>query len=464
LQPTDLPSFADLQSERKVLAAMVHSETACIEGISRLTEDHFTTDLHKKIFSLITDLYTSNILPTYAAFLREAQKTGLVDCPVRLKEVEAALRSWQYADDLQSFKYWVNAIIEHSKARAYASVLNRQRAALADRGTKDIDATVDETIDALARISIGSEEDEFEDGETIGAKLEKLIAEKIAKFQEQQAIGEMTLEGIPTGFKKLDELTLGYKPGDLVVLAAKTGHGKTSFALQTAKQVAIDKKLPVLYVNTEMSKEIVYQRLCSIISQVPFYLIRQGALNDLDQTRVNKAIKAITDSPIYMGYAPNLTPAKCVVLGKKAKIQKDIKMLIIDYIGRMEKIDSSLKEWQVLEQIAKRMKLLAQETEIPVLVLAQLNEDGTLQGSRRIKNECDILLKLFPLTGEETAEYKSKYRNANYRLYVDKNRDGESDKNIALHFEKAILHINCALPFEETSDYSDLGEIKGVTL
>jgi len=462
LQPTDLPSFADLQSERKVLAAMVHSEAACIEGISRLTEEHFTTDLHKRIFSLITDLYTSNILPTYAAFLREAQKTGLIDCPLRLKEVETVLRSWEYADSLQTFKYWANTVIKHSKAQTYTSILNRQKAALVDRGAKDIDLTIEETIDSLARISIGNEEDEFEDGKTIGAKLEKLIAEKIAKFQEQQVIGEMTLEGIPTGFKKLDELTLGYKPGDLIVLAAKTGHGKTSFALQTAKQVAIDEKLPVLYVNTEMSKEIVYQRLCSIISQVPFYLIRQGALNDLDQTRINKAVKAITNSPIYMGYTPNLTPARSVVLGKKAKIQKDVKMLIIDYIGRMEKITPDLKEWQVLEQVAKRMKLLAQELEIPVLVLAQLNEDGTLQGSRRIKNECDILLKLFPLTGEEAAEYRSKYHNANYRLYVDKNRDGESDKNIALHFEKAILHINCAEPVVDSNDYSDLGEIRGV--
>lgn len=440
-------NLADLLSERKVLSGATHSEPFCIEVISQLEADDFTDQLHRALFELIADTYKKGTFPSYGILLKEAQGTGLLASLGRLEEIKYALTDWGYTDNIQ---YWIDELTGASKAQAFNSVLRRYQATLADHGKKDIDTNLAGIINDIFQIDLGRTKDEFEDGAAISAQLEELIAQKIARFNEASLSGNTVLEGLSTGFKKLDELTLGYKPGDLIVLGAQTGHGKTAFALQTAKTIAVDQGNPVLYINTEMSKETVYQRLCGVISGVPYYRIRQGSLAPDEQAKVSRAIETIKTSPFIHSYSPHLTPVRCVVLGKKAKIQKQVEMIIVDYIGRMEKYDPKMQEWQVLEQVAKSMKLLAQELKIPVLVLAQLNEDGSLQGAKRIKNECDLLLKLGPLSKEEIdKKYSGRYTDANYKLYIDKNRDGEPDKNIALHYDKPVQQIRSATPKDD---------------
>lgn len=437
-------NLADLLSERKVLSGATHSETACIDVISQLEANDFTDQLHRTLFELIVDTYKKGTFPSYGIFLKEAQGAGLIASIGKLEEIKYALTDWAYTDKIQ---YWINELITTSKARAFSSVLRRYQAELADYGKKAIDNTLAGIINDISQIDQGRTKDEFEDGAVISAQLEELIAQKIVRFTEASISGNTVLEGLTTGFNKLDELTLGYKPGDLIVLGAQTGHGKTAFALQTAKTIAVDQGNPVLYINTEMTKETVYQRLCGVISGVPYYRIRQGSLAPDEQVKVSRAIEKIKTSQFIHSYSPHLTPVRCVVLGKKARIQKRVEMIIVDYIGRMEKYDPKMQEWQVLEQVAKSMKLLAQELKIPVLVLAQLNEDGSLQGAKRIKNECDLLLKLGPLSKEEIEKkYSGKYIDANYKLYIDKNRDGEPEKNIALHYDKPVQQIKSANP------------------
>ena len=84
-------------------------------------------------------------------------------------------------------------------------------------------------------------------------------------------------------------------------------------------------------------------------------------------------------------------------MARKAKIQRNIKLLILDYVGRMEKVQKGMDEWQVLEQIVKSIKLLAQNLGIACLVLVQLTPTGELQGAKRMENECDLMLKMIPV-------------------------------------------------------------------
>ena len=146
----------------------------------------------------------------------------------------------------------------------------------------------------------------------------------------------------------------------------------------------------------------------------------------------------LSNSGFYSYPCPNLTPDKIVSIGRKFKAQYDIKMLILDYVGRMEKMTANYAEWQILEQIVKTQKMLAQNLEIAVMCLVQLNEDGTLQGARRMKNECDLMLKMVPVSNEEIEQNEKlrKFRDVNYRLIVDKNRDGKSGIDIMIHFDK----------------------------
>ena len=111
--------------------------------------------------------------------------------------------------------------------------------------------------------------------------------------------------------------------------------------------------------------------------------------------------------------------------------------MITDYIGRMEKYDPRFQEWQMLEQIIKTQKMLAQNLQIAVMCLVQLNPDGTLQGAKRMKNECDLMLKLSPIPREDLVEDENlkKYVNPNYYIVIEKNRDGRSGVRIPIQFD-----------------------------
>lgn len=441
--------YSDSEAERRVLSALTNSESACIEAFTQLESKDFADPLHQDIFDLALSIYSGGHQPNAAIVMREGMMLGLINGQEQAEAVNYVISGFVDSD----IQYWINKVSDASKGRAFSEVLRRYQESTGG----DIDETLGQAIGDLSLISAGKGKNEFEDGPMVADCLEKLMQAKEAKYEEARLTGKIVMDGLPTGYAKLDQVTLGYKPGDLIVLGAQTGHGKTAFALQTSKVIAVEHINQLLYINTEMSKELIYMRLAANIAGIPFYNVRQGNLieNVADRGRFNAAIKSIRRSGFIHKYSPDLTPARCIMDARKAKIQKKIDMIIIDYVGRMEKHDPKMQEWQVLEQIVKSQKILAQELQIPIMILAQLNPDGTLQGAKRIKNECDMLLKLMPIDKDEAGTY-AEYANANYRIYVDKNRDGDSDLNVPLYFDKAIQRL-------ETARFKQNETFKGVT-
>jgi len=118
-------------------------------------------------------------------------------------------------------------------------------------------------------------------------------------------------------------------------------------------------------------------------------------------------------------------------------------LVILDYVGRMDRVNKDAKEWEELHQICKTLKTIAQELDVAVIVLAQLNDDGALQAAKRMRNEADILIKLIPMSNDEAVEALSKgYKvAADYWVYLDKNRDGQGEVFIPVKFEKNKLQV-----------------------
>ena len=226
------------------------------------------------------------------------------------------------------------------------------------------------------------------------------VERRFLRFREiQEFIKGNSLDGL-AGFDSLNRITLGYKPGDLIILGAQTGHGKTAFALHTAKAVAVDQGVNMLYLNTEMSRQQIALRWGSILSSIEHDRIRIGDISENELSMILNGYSRLRSSGFYSYPCPNLTPEKTISIARKFKTQKKISLMIIDYIGRMEKYDPRFQEWQMLEQIIKTQKMLAQNLQIAVMCLVQLNPDGTLQGAKRMKNECDLMLKLSPIPRE----------------------------------------------------------------
>lgn len=427
--------IVDLESERRVLSCMIHSEEACIEAYNSLASSDFYSPKHATIFDLVSSLFEREIKPTFVELLKEGHILGVFTNPKDIEELKYIAE--HYIDD-ENIKYWIKKVKDKSKIRRFERFLRKSYQILSEEQDKDIESllmSAEEELTNLTALEIDDKIDTPLDLANLGYDE---VERRFIKYKEIKELnkGIIPLEGLPTGFDNLNHITLGYKPGDLIILGAQTGHGKTAFALHTAKAVAVDHNYNVLYLNTEMSREQIALRWGSILSGIEHDRIRRGEINESELSRIFNGYSRLRDSGFYSYPCPNLTPEKTISVARKFKAQKNISLMIIDYVGRMEKHDPKLQEWQILEQIVKTQKMLAQNLKIAIVCLVQLNPDGSLQGAKRMKNECDLMLKFSPIPKEDLEDDElKKYVNPNYYITIEKNRDGRSGVKIPVVFD-----------------------------
>ena len=435
-------NFTDTESERRVLSTMMHNETACIETLDTLTDNDFTTSFHRDLFLLIQSLYIRNIRPTYVEILKEGDKLGFVKGMETLDALKYIADNYI---DTENLHYWLNEVKNATKGRATVELLKKYTYAV-NKDNLNITDLITNMGSEVYNLAVESSTEKIDTPQEIADLGVALLLERVEKYRRMQEdaklLGEVPLEGVPTGINSLDRMTLGLKPGDLAILGAQTGHGKTAFALNVAKASALDFGANILYVNTEMSRQQIARRWGAILSEVALSQIQAGSVTDIQRETVVQAYNRLARSGFYPISMPNLTPAKLEILARKGKMQHDIRLLILDYVGRMDKITADMQEWQVLEQILKGTKILAQTLEIAVLVLVQLNPDGTLQGAKRMENECDLMLKLLPVSEEGKGKMEEamgkRFTDFNYRVFINKARDTESGINIPISFNKTV--------------------------
>ncbi len=428
----------DLESERRVLSAMLYSEDACIEAYSTLASSDFYSPKHATIFDLTCSLYEREVRPTFVELLKEAHSLKILTNPKDIEELKYITE--HYIDD-GNVKYWIKNIKDKARLRTFELFLRRSYQNLLERQEPnlDVEQVLMEAEEELTNLTALEIDDTVDTPSEVAKLGYDEVERRFTRFKEIKELhkGILPLDGLPTGFDNLNHITLGYKPGDLIILGAQTGHGKTAFALHTAKAIAVEAGKNLLYLNTEMSREQVALRWGSILSGIEHDRIRSGDISETELSMVYRGYSRLRESGFYSYPCPNLTPEKTISIARKFKAQKNIDIMIVDYVGRMDKIDPKLQEWQILEQIVKTQKLLAQNLNIAVMCLVQLNPDGSLQGAKRMKNECDLMLKLSPISKNELEENEElrKYLNPNYYIFIDKNRDGRSGVSIPINFD-----------------------------
>lgn len=442
--------ITDHEAEDRIISAMMHSETAIIDCVSLINENDFHKPLNRDIYGIIMALYGRGVIPTYVEVIKESMSMGLIKTAKDAEEIQYI--AGKHIND-HNIGYWADRVRTAAKGRK-AQQLVRVFDEQIERPTVDVNQVVRDLGAEFIALAMDAETETIDSAADVAKYGVQLVSDNCEKWRamkdEDKMFGDIPLEGVTTGIPKLDELTLGYKPGDLIILGAQTGHGKTAYALNAALASYYNSNHPVLYVNTEMSRKQIAYRWAAILSDIPINRIRTGNLRDEEIQTVTNALASFAQSNFYTSYIPNLTPEKLQALARKSKLQHGIELLIIDYVGRMDTSNPKYDEWQVLYNIVKSQKLLAQNLEIACIVLVQLNPDGTLQGAKRMKNECDLMLKLLPLCedlkdeeqrGKAQDKYESKYgtkyKPFNYFLWIDKSRDSESGFSIPMVFTGA---------------------------
>lgn len=425
---------------------MLHSDSDAtrLEILDAISDKDFADPFTRDIFLLSQSLFIEGIRPTTVEIFKEGMKYGYIKSQQDREKI--AEISQHYIDD-DNISYWIGKVRDASKGRALQRFTKKLTHGLS-KETTDIPELIREASGELFALAMDAEAGRTLTGKDLAKYGKELIKERVEAYrkakQDERFPGELPLEGVPTGLPTIDKLSLGYKPGDLILLAAQTGHGKTAFAINTARAVCIEAGRKMHYINTEMSKKQLVYRWGSVLSGEIMQQLRVGSLTNAQMEKVLDAFDSLAQAGFYADTETSPTPAKVDILARKAKMQYGIELMCLDYVGRMEKLERGKEEWQVLEQIVKSQKQLAQDQEIAVMILAQLNDDGSLQGAKRMRNECDMIFKLLPakkglkvdLSQSAIEEIlKKKFEQFNYVIYVDKARDFETGRYIPLVFD-----------------------------
>lgn len=362
-----------LEVEQAVLGAILLERDALAKVTDALRAEIFYKPAHQEIFNAAVELFHNGEpvdLHTLTQALRRLGTLQQVGGPVYLAELT------QHVASAANVEFHARILVQKFIQRELIQVCSELQLDAYD-DTKDVFETLNEAEQKLYGLSGDNLRREAESMKSLGEKVEERLQE-LAKRK-----GGLT--GISSGYSQLDRLTSGWQKSDLVILAARPGMGKTAFALNLARNAAMDANTPVLLFSLEMGATQLAQRLVAAEAEIDSQRMRTGQLDDYMWTQLHDRVGKLSAAPIYIDDTPGLNVydlrAKC----RRLKADKGIGMVMIDYLQLMsgDGNKNSNRE-QEISKISRSLKMLAKELDIPVLALSQLSRAvETRSGDKR---------------------------------------------------------------------------------
>ncbi len=210
--------------------------------------------------------------------------------------------------------------------------------------------------------------------------IREVLTASFDRLDELQKMGD-GLRGIPTGFKGLDDLLAGMQDSNLIILAARPGVGKSAFALNIARHVAVEKQLPVCIFSLEMSKEELVDRLLVRQGLIDSWKLKTGRLSETDFAALSEAMGVLAEAPLYIDDTPGLTVTELRTKARRMLSERDIRLILVDYLQLMHGYTKDNRVQEVSE-ISQGLKNLARELKVPVLAAAQLSRAMEARGGK----------------------------------------------------------------------------------
>ncbi|EFG48069.1 replicative DNA helicase [Brevibacterium mcbrellneri ATCC 49030] len=363
----------DLDAETSVLGSMMLSKDAIADVVENLRGEDFYKPAHETIYDVILDLYASGEPADAVTVSNALSKSGDL----------ARIGGAAYLHTLiQSVPTSANAIFYAEIVRELA-LLRR----LVTAGTRivqmgyDAQGDTDDLINrAQSEIYQVTERRSSEDYVRLSEVLQPTVEEI-----ERSGSHDGDTAGVPTGFFEFDELTNGLHPGQMIVIAARPGVGKSTLALDFARSAAIDHGQTTVIFSLEMGRLELTTRLLSAESGIPLQKLRQGKLDDErgDWTTLANTMGKINDAPLFIDDSPNMALTEIRAKCRRLKQQHDLKMVVIDYLQLMTSGKRVESRQQEVSEFSRSLKLLAKELEVPVIALSQLNRSSEQRNDKR---------------------------------------------------------------------------------
>ncbi|MFK7738036.1 MAG: replicative DNA helicase [Pirellulaceae bacterium] len=445
----------DVSAEIAVLGSILLMPDVCDDLVMILKADDFYDDANRKLYEHVTAMVDMN------------QKIDVTLLVNRLKSSDdyEAVGGSAYLAKL------ANDVPNAAHAVYYAEIVRSKSTLrrLIEAGTSILRDAYEESRDpkellsqAEQRVFQIQDERSSQSANSINDLLKEAMERIDSRMKGTHAVG-----GVDSHFTDYDQMSGGLHNGELIILAARPSMGKTAFALNVASNVALIGNAPVLFVSLEMSGIELADRLLCSVAEVNGHRLRNGTISQEDRKRlVSKAIE-VSNAPLYVDDSPSRTVSEISAVARRIKQRdKSLGLIVIDYLQLIEPDNSRDPRQEQVAKIARRLKGMAREQEVPVLCLSQLNrqaEDSKdhrprlshLRESGAIEQDADVVMFVhreeYYHRGDEAAQYAGQAE-----IIIAKQRNGPIGE-IELIWEKEFTRFRdrAAERHSEFDNYSE---------
>lgn len=435
----------NIEAEASLLSAILMDNRILDDVVDVLAPSDFYRTAHRIIFRAVVELAGKSEpidLVTLANILKDRGELETVGGAIYLAklidEVPLAVNAGHYAKIIHD-KATLRRLIE----KGYAIIKN------CFNDQENVDEIIDYAEGCIFEVS------------------EKKIKPSFFEVKELLKGGYETLElceknkgiptGVPTGFKQLDSLTSGFQNSDLIILAARPSMGKTAFALNIARNAAVESNIPVAFFSLEMAKEQLVMRLLFSEARLNATRLRDGFITKQDWEILNQAGCTLHEAPIYIDDSTENSALSIRAKARRLKMEIGLGLVVIDYLQLMKITRPNERRDLDISEISRSLKGLAKELQIPVVALSQLNRQlekrddkrprlSDLRESGSLEQDADVVAFIHREEVFKKSEDKAPYEGK-AELIVAKQRNGPTD-SLPLAFLKSYSRFE-NLAFEE---------------
>ena len=411
----------DTLAEQAVLGSMLSDKEAVQTALETLGPEDFYREDNKEIFAAMQDIYTVGKEVDIITVGEQLKLRGTLE---RVGGTQNLATLIDNVPTTSNVARYVEIVKQKSLSRSIIKV-NNDILKIAYDQTEDVDSILEQAEKNIFDIAQNRNTKDY----AIMKDILITTLDNIEKMQNKKT----RLSGMESGFYDLDEKISGLNNSDLIIVAARPAMGKSAFVLNIATYVAMHNKVPVMIFNLEMSKEQLANRILSGEAEVDNKKIANGDLSPDEYVKVAEGMNRLAGTQLYIDDSSVLSPSEIRAKCRKAKLEKNIGLVIVDYLQLMEAKSPSGSRQQEISEISRGLKILAKELDVPVIALSQLSRAtearadhkpmlSDLRESGSIEQDADIVLFI-----HRDDYYDQESENKNMaEIIVAKNRHGET--------------------------------------
>jgi replicative DNA helicase len=384
----------NLEAEKSVLGAILIHNEAFNHAAELLDSRDFFRDAHRRIFDRMVALSERGDAIDFVTLKEELSRGG------DLEEVGGPAYIASLADGVPrsaNVEYYAKIVKEKSTLRSLIHSANKILTE-AYEAEEEPDLLLDEAERAIFAIAEGRIRAGF-------VPLRDLVQSSFTTIEKlQQSKGAVT--GVPSGFHDLDEMTTGFQPGDLVIVAARPSMGKTSLVLNMAQYVGTATDKTVGLFSLEMSKEQLFMRMLTAEARIDAHRFRSGHLNEKDYGKLSHALGTLAEARVFIDDSASVGVLEMRAKARRLKAEHGLDVLIIDYLQLMSGRGRFESRQQEVSAISRSLKGLAKELGIPIIALSQLSRApegrtdhkpqlSDLRESGAIEQDADVVMFIY---------------------------------------------------------------------